>query len=243
MAEALWNRSPKKFWQNIRKSKTSWLPSTVGGETGNKAVTVMWRKHFCSIAELIKKLWNWQFRATKYNLTCKGVSTGGKGGTIPRASNSYGGAESLQGRPIIVRVPKSPNNVTSTLFNTIYLLPKDLRFEHGAPNLLLTPGAILPRYSPASLHQVSHCVRTFDAVLRDSLYRFFIRCASSSNFFIRSLQKSDAFYKSSFFLNYSTPCMVETKCSSCSWIVSVFASHQYCFCVVKICGHCVHTKH
>jgi len=36
-------------------------------------------------------------------------------------------------------------------------------------------------------------------------------------------------------------CM-ETKCSSCPGIVSEFASHQYCFCVVKICGHCVHTK-
>jgi len=27
--------------------------------------------------------------------------------------------------------------------------------------------------------------------------------------------------------------MVETDCSSCSWVVSVFASHQYCFYVVK----------
>ena len=53
-------------------------------------------------------------------------------------------------------------------------------------------------------HQVSHCVRTSDAVLRNNLYRLFIRCSSSSNFFIRSLQISDAFYKSSFFLNYST---------------------------------------
>ena len=53
-------------------------------------------------------------------------------------------------------------------------------------------------------HQVSHCVRTFDAVLRNNLYRFLIRCTSSSNFFIRSLQMSDDFYKSSFFLNYST---------------------------------------
>jgi len=47
-------------------------------------------------------------------------------------------------------------------------------------------------------HQVSNCARTFDALLRNNLYRFFIRCASSSNFFIRSLQMSDAFYKSSF---------------------------------------------
>jgi len=46
MAEALQNRSPKKFWQSIRKSKKPWLPSTVAGETGNKTVTVMWRKHF-----------------------------------------------------------------------------------------------------------------------------------------------------------------------------------------------------
>jgi len=38
-------------------------------------------------------------------------------------------------------------------------------------------------------------------------------------------------------------CMVETECSSCSWVISVFASHQYCFCVVKICWYCVHTKH
>jgi len=49
MAEALQNRSPKKFWQSIRKSKKSWLLSAVGGETGNKAVTVMWRKHFSAL--------------------------------------------------------------------------------------------------------------------------------------------------------------------------------------------------
>jgi len=34
------------------------------------------------------------------------------------------------------------NNVTSTFFSTVYLLPKDLRFEHGALVLLLGPGAI-----------------------------------------------------------------------------------------------------
>jgi len=63
---------------------------------------------------------------------------------------------------------------------------------------------IIPRNVSVRPHQVSHCVRTFDAVLRTNLYRCFIRCTSSSNFFIRSLQMSDAFYKSSFFLNYST---------------------------------------
>ena len=54
-------------------------------------------------------------------------------------------------------------------------------------------------------HQVSHCGRTFDALLlRNNLHRFFIRCTSSSNFFIRSVQMPDALYKSSYFLNYST---------------------------------------
>jgi len=52
-------------------------------------------------------------------------------------------------------------------------------------------------------HQVSHCVRTFNALLRNNLHQLLIRCASS-NFFIRLLQMSDVFYKSSFFLNYST---------------------------------------
>ena len=62
----------------------------------------------------------------------------------------------------------------------------------------------IPRNVSVRPHQVSHCVRTYDAVLRNNLYRFFMRCTSSFIFFIRSLQMSDAFYKSSFFLNYST---------------------------------------
>jgi len=37
--------------------------------------------------------------------------------------------------------PKSLNNLTSTFFNTVNFLPKDLKLECGAPNLLLYPGA------------------------------------------------------------------------------------------------------
>jgi len=62
----------------------------------------------------------------------------------------------------------------------------------------------IPRNVSVRPHQVNHCVRCFDALLRNNLYRIFKQCASSSNFFIRSLQMFDAFYKSSFFLNYST---------------------------------------
>jgi len=31
--------------------------------------------------------------------------------------------------------PKSPKNVTSIFFNTVHLLPKDLKFEHGGAKL------------------------------------------------------------------------------------------------------------
>jgi len=43
-------------------------------------------------------------------------------------------------------------------------------------------------------HQVSHRVTAFDALLRNNLHHFLQHCASSSNFFIRSLQMSNAFY-------------------------------------------------
>ena len=62
----------------------------------------------------------------------------------------------------------------------------------------------IPRNVSVCPHQVIHRVMTFDALLRNNLYRFLQRCASSSNFFIQSLQMSDAFHKSSFFLNNLT---------------------------------------
>jgi len=66
------------------------------------------------------------------------------------ALNHCGGAE------LLMEAPKSPNNVTSTFFNTVNLPSKDLRltigapnFDHGgagstrgAPNLFFAPGAI-----------------------------------------------------------------------------------------------------
>ena len=90
-------------------------------------------------------------------------------------------------------------------------------------------------------HQVSQCVTTFDAVLRNNFYRFFIRCTSSSNFFIRSLQMSDAFYKSSFFLNYSTLLYGEQMQLSVNCFGVCVSPVLLLY--SKICGHCVHTKH
>jgi len=56
----------------------------------------------------------------------------GKGST----PNHYGGSESQQG------APKSPNNVTSTYFDTVHFFRKTSGSNIGAVNLLLPPGAI-----------------------------------------------------------------------------------------------------
>jgi len=52
----------------------------------------------------------------------RGVTRGARG-TIPWTPNHCGG-------------PKSYNNVISTSLNTVHLLPKDFRFEHGGANLV-----------------------------------------------------------------------------------------------------------
>jgi len=42
----------------------------------------------------------------------------------------------------------------------------------------------IPRNESIHPHQVSHCVTTFDALLRNNIYRFLQCCASSTNFFM-----------------------------------------------------------
>ena len=46
----------------------------------------------------------------------------------------------FSGRRMTAGGAKSPNNVTSTFFNTVHFLPKDLRFEHGDTKLVSFPG-------------------------------------------------------------------------------------------------------
>jgi len=55
----------------------------------------------------------------------------------------------------------------------------------------------IPRNVSVRPHQVTDYVRAFDALFRNNLYRIL-------QLFIRSLQMSDAFYRSSFFLVYLT---------------------------------------
>ena len=73
---------------------------------------------------------------------------GERGGAIPRAPSHYGGAKRLQG------APKSPNNVTSAFFNTVNLLPNNLRFEHGGAKLASCPGRHLASLRPWVGHSI-----------------------------------------------------------------------------------------
>ena len=72
----------------------------------------------------------------------------GKGGSISPAPNHYGGTELLQGAPNDRGSLKSLNNVTSTFFNTVYLFPKDLRFEHRTAKLASCRGRHLTSLRP-----------------------------------------------------------------------------------------------
>jgi len=97
----------------------------------------------------------------------------GRRATIPRATNYYGGAQ------LLLRAPKCPNNITSTFLNTVHLLQRDLSFEHwGAPDLLLTPDPIKPRFTPDRKYDVRIAKRKLKltawiaTVLRACCWRF-----------------------------------------------------------------------
>jgi len=69
---------------------------------------------------------------------CKGVYEGEQGG------HKSPSAKSLRGRQ------KVANNVTNTFFNTVNLLPKDLRFEHGDAKHDPCPGRHLTSLRPCA---------------------------------------------------------------------------------------------
>ena len=73
----------------------------------------------------------------RYKYLVQGRNEGVKGAQFPWRRMTTGG-------------PKSPNNVTSTFFNTVYLFPKDLKFEHGGTKLASSSGRHLTSLRPRS---------------------------------------------------------------------------------------------
>jgi len=77
-----------------------------------------------------------------------------EGLTPKKQGRNYGGkGAQCPSRPIIGRhritegAPKNHDNVTSTFFDTVHLLPEVLKFEHGSAKLAACPRR--RRYSPA----------------------------------------------------------------------------------------------
>ena len=73
----------------------------------------------------------------------------------------------------------------------------------------------IPRNLSVRPHQVSHCVKTFDAVLRNNLYRFFKDAHLHPTFLFDRFKCLMLFTNLRFFSIIQRSCMVETKCSSC----------------------------
>ena len=70
----------------------------------------------------------------------QGRNDGGKGEQFPGRWIPVGALNHCGGRLMIVRAPKSLNNVTSTFLNTVQLVTKNLRLEHGGAKLALALG-------------------------------------------------------------------------------------------------------
>ena len=83
------------------------------------------------------------FYTLHYGSISRDVTKGARGAQFHGRRITLGSLKYCTGRRMIVEAPKSHNNVTSTFFNTVYLLPKDLRcFLPWTPSILVTPLSI-----------------------------------------------------------------------------------------------------
>ena len=106
-----------------------------------------------------------QGRNLQYDVT-RGVTRGPRGAQFT-------------GRRITMGVPKNSNNVTSTLFITVHLLPKDFRFELGGAKLASFPERHLTSLRSRLLQQQFWCLGKFCSF--DCLTNFMLKlilCAS-----------------------------------------------------------------
>jgi len=78
----------------------------------------------------------------------KGVTTGVQGSQFPGRRVTMGAPNHCGPPNGCGGAPKSPNNVTSTFFNTVHLLPKGLRFEHGSAKVASCPGRHITSLRP-----------------------------------------------------------------------------------------------
>jgi len=70
-----------------------------------------------------------------YSVDHRGVTRGGKGAQFPGRQFTMGALNHCRDAELLREAPTSPNNVTSTFFNTVHLPSKELIFNHGRGKL------------------------------------------------------------------------------------------------------------
>ena len=120
------------------------LPQTTKHKTSEKWSECIWNFSLMTLTFISdeKYLWNWKVRRW---ILVRGVTRGERGAQFP-------GAESLWGVDSLRWASKNHNNVASTYFNTVYMHPKDIRFEHGGAKLAFCPGRHLTSLRPWNQH-------------------------------------------------------------------------------------------
>jgi len=95
----------------------------------------------------------------------QGRKDGGQGGhNSPGAGSIWGRRITAGAAKCLLVAPKSPNNFTSTFFNTVNFLPKGLRFEHEGAKLATCPGRRLTSLRPC-LHSLVNSIPRYLNVL------------------------------------------------------------------------------
>jgi len=81
-------------------------------------------------------------------VSSRGITRGARGAQFPARRVTVGAPNHCGGRRMAAGAPKGPNNVTSTSFNAVHLLLKDLSLEHGSAKLTSCPGRHLTSLRP-----------------------------------------------------------------------------------------------
>ena len=76
------------------------------------------------------------------------------GNDVEAKGAPFPGRRITMGAPNLAGDAENSNNVTSTFFNTVHLLPKNLSFAHGAAKLASCPGRHLTSLRPCTQHTV-----------------------------------------------------------------------------------------
>jgi len=110
--------------------------------------------------------------------TLQGHNEGGKGAQLPGRRITATGAENPNS------ITSALFNVTRTFFNTIHLLPKNLKFEHGGAKVASCPGRHLTSLRPCCTGSLPELVFSFAGFLNRAsvisfpLHSYFHYCFS-----------------------------------------------------------------